>query len=238
MQIEFKCHPKLKPILPEPVAAKLMLPDWLKRMPMTADDPVLEETMPTVKQCPPVFDAMTAGFMILLPCDLHYSKGRFDWHWPEFPVDDHDLRIMPGSSPISHHHPTQVVGSPFFAEDRLLIKFLNFWTIKAPEGYSLLFTHPCNRADLPFLTLTGMVDSDTYFEHFVHFPAAWVDDKFDGTLPKGTPVAQVIPIKRDVLRSDLKFDVMNADEFDRVGDTFSDLRKHNKHYRRTFRTKK
>jgi len=238
MDVTFKCHPKLEPFLPKPVASKLMLPDWLKGMPMLADDPVLEESMQTVKQCPPVFDAMTSGFMVLLPCDVHFSKGKFKWDWPEFPVDDYDVRTMPGSSPITHHHPTQVVGSPFFTEGRLLIKFLNFWTIQVPDGHSLLFTHPFNRADLPFVTLTGLVDSDRYYQHFVHFPAAWVDDEFDGILEKGTPVAQVIPIKRDALQMNLAFDVMNEDEFHLVSDTFADLREQNKHYRRTFRTKK
>ena len=67
MRIEFKCYPQLEAILPKPVPAKRMTPEWLKSMPMVADDRDLGEEMPTVKQCPPFIDAVTAGFMLLLP---------------------------------------------------------------------------------------------------------------------------------------------------------------------------
>ncbi len=58
-------------------------------------------------------------------------------------------------------------------------------------------THPINRDDLPFTTLTGLVDVDLYSLAFVHFPARWRDPAFNGTLAKGTPVAQCLPIRRE-----------------------------------------
>ena len=61
-----------------------------------------------------------------------------------------------------------------------------------------MFTHPINRSDLPFTTLTGMVDFDTFHYSPIHFPARWRDPSFNGVLPKGTPVAQCIPVKREV----------------------------------------
>jgi hypothetical protein len=73
----------------------------------------------------------------------------------------------------------------------------NLWTIEAPEGYSVLFTHPANRFDLPFTTLTGLVDCDLYHDNWIHFPAHWHDTNFSGVLPKGTPVAQCMPVKRE-----------------------------------------
>jgi hypothetical protein len=84
-----------------------------------------------------------------------------------------------------------------FEDDRFLIKFHNLWTIEAPEGYALLFTHPVNRFDLPFTTLTGLVDCDRYHDNWIHFPAHWHDASFSGVLPKGTPVAQCLPVKRE-----------------------------------------
>ncbi|MEK9673293.1 MAG: hypothetical protein VW268_12460 [Rhodospirillaceae bacterium] len=238
MRIEFKCYPELKGILPEPVPAKRMTPDWLKGMPMTALDPDIGQELPTVKQCPPFIDAMTSGFMILLPCDVRFSGGKFSWDWPEFPVDDFFVRSFPGSSPLAHHHPTQAVNSPFFREGRLFIKFINFWTIKAPEGVSLLFTHPFNRGDLPFLSLTGMVDCDRYHENFVHFPAAWLDDGFDGVLPKGTPVSQVIPIRRADQDFDLAIEPMTDTEMDRFFEVHDAVRAQERVYRDVFRSKK
>src|SRR5215475_8103617 len=78
-------------------------------------------------------------------------------------------------SPIHFHGPHQVSGTPLFEADRFLIKFHNLWTIEAPEGYAVLLTHPLNRVDLPFTTLTGIVDCDRYHDNWIHFPARWND---------------------------------------------------------------
>jgi hypothetical protein len=46
-------------------------------------------------------------------------------------------------------------------------------------------------------TLTGLVDCDLYHDNWIHFPAHWHDTNFSGVLPKGTPVAQCMPVKRE-----------------------------------------
>ena len=78
-----------------------------------------------------------------------------------------------------------------------MIKFHNLWTVEAPEGYAVLFTHPLNRFDLPFTTLSGLVDCDLYTDNWVHFPAYWHNTGFRGVVPKGTPIAQCILVKRE-----------------------------------------
>ena len=50
---------------------------------------------------------------------------------------------------------------------------------------------------LPSATPTGLVDSERYYDNWIHFPAHWHDPNFKGVLPKGTPVAQCIPVKRE-----------------------------------------
>ena len=156
-------------------------------------------TLDTVKRCPPFIDAMTAGFLIPLMCDLRFENGEIVW----------DNEIPPGGavsfvrSPIGFHPPAQVTGTPLFGADRFLIKFHNLWTIRAPEGYAVMFTHPVNRLDLPFTTLTGLVDSDRYHDNWVHFPAHWHDPDFTGILPKGTPIAQCVPVKREKWTADI-----------------------------------
>ncbi len=63
--------------------------------------------------------------------------------------------------------------------------------------------HPANRLDLPFRTITGIVDCDAFRLGLVHFPALWVDRSFNGVLPRGTPVAQAIPVKREALEIEI-----------------------------------
>ena len=117
-------------------------------------------------------------------------------------------------SPIDFHDPSQVAGTPLFDDDRFIIKFNNFWTIEAPPGYSLLFTHPVNRTDLPFTTLTGLVDCDTFHDSPLNFPARWHDPNFNGVLPKGTPVAQCLPVKRESWAG--RFEALSGDDTTRL----------------------
>lgn len=193
MTLAFRCPRELAGVLPPPVPAVEGLPDWFKAMPQKAFNAVTQDESQTVKRCPPFIDAMTYGFLIPLPCDVTVKDGEFSWAL-DLPVNSVNNFVR---SPIAFHDASQVTGTPYHADDRLLIKFNNFWTIEAPAGYSLLFTHPVNRPELPFTTITGLVDSDLYTDNIVHFPAHWHNLSFDGVLPKGTPVAQCIPVKRE-----------------------------------------
>jgi hypothetical protein len=191
--LTFRCPGELRSLIPPPVPAVLGLPAWYKALPQKAFNPTMGEEMHTLKKCPPFIDAMTYGFLIPLAIDLRVQDGEFSWDFdvPKGFVSEYS------HSPISFHDSSQVSGTPFFDEDRFIIKFNNFWIIEAPPGYSLLFTHPFNRTDLPFTTITGLVDCDTFHDNPVNFPARWHDTNFNGVLPKGTPVAQCLPVKRE-----------------------------------------
>ena len=191
--IVFRCPSELETILPKPVAAVEGLPAWYKDMPLRAFSDILNSEQLTLKKCPPFIDAMTFGFLIPLMTDIRVEDGMFSW--------DHAVpaNSSPGAahSPLDFHDNSQATGSPFFEEDQILLKFNSFWMMQAPPGYSLLITHPVNRPDLPFTTLSGIVDADRYRDNFINFPARWIDPDFNGVVPKGTPIAQVLPIKRD-----------------------------------------
>lgn len=200
-------------------------------MPQRAFSLNLRQDLFTLKKCPPVIDAMTAGFLMPLACDVSVQNGEFSW--------DRDLPACFSNysrSPIGFHDPSQVAGSPFFDGDQFIIKFHNFWTIKLPEGYSLLVTHPINRDELPFRTLTGLVDADRYCDLFIEFPARWSNPDFNGTLPKGTPVAQCIPVKRTTWNN--AFDVITGDAAARLEATGSSVAGSMGTYRHQFRAPK
>src|SRR5262245_26621921 len=217
--------------MPRPVPAVRGLPDWFKALPMKAPSQIMGDDIYTMKKCPPVIDAMTYGFLMPLACDLTVENGQFSWE-----------RDVPGGmgnysrSPIDFHDGSQVAGTPFFDEDRFIIKFNNFWTIELPPGYSLFVTHPVNRADLPFTTVTGLVDSDLYNNSLVHFPARWNDPNFKGVLPKGTPVAQCISVKRENFLED--FGVLSEEAAQKLLSTAGAIAGETGIYRRQFRAPK
>jgi len=232
MRIVFRCDPALYDRLPRPVAARGILPDWLRSMPASAFSELHDQQIRTVKQCPPFIDAMAHGFVIPLPCDVTVRDGKFSWSWdlPPLAVETHPR------SPLSFHVPAQVSGTPFHDATRAVIKFNSFWTIKLEPGYSLFATHPVNRADLPFRLLTGLVDADRFNDVGILFPAVWVDPSFDGVLPAGTPVAQCFPVTRDV--AELVVEPLSQDARRRYDETATALLSKPGIYRRRYRARR
>ena len=197
--ISARCHPDLADVLPQPVPARAALPGWLTSMPGDAESPTLSgTTVRTLKHCPPMIDAFALGIVLPLACDLVAKDGELSWDWPLPGLKDHSA----SRAPIGMHAPEQARGAPF-EPDGLFIKFTNFWTLETPPGWQILFTHPFNRPDLPFQTLTGLVDTDRFGHGYVHFPAIWTDPEWEGTLPRGTPVAQAVPIRREAVALDI-----------------------------------
>ena len=232
MTLTFRCPRGLEGVLPKPIPAVQGLPDWFKALPQRAFNPTVGGQTHTVKKCPPFVDAMTYGFLIPLATDLEVRDGEFSWNFEaaEAVVSEYSY-----SSPIDFHDSSQISGTPFFDDDRFIIKFNNFWVIEAPEGYSLLFTHPANRADLPFRTLTGMVDCDS-FHHPVNFPARWHDPDFSGVLKKGTPIAQCFPVKRESWAG--LYDVFSGEDSTRQVESRKEILEGADVYRRQFRASK
>ena len=211
--------------------ARAGLPAWLRTMPARAWSDLHGAEVRTVKQCPPFVDAMTHGFLIPLPCDVTVADGRLSWDWDLPPLS---VKAHP-RSPVSFFVPEQISGTPF-PRDSAIVKFNSFWTVALEEGWSLFATHPVNRNDLPFRTLTGLVDSDRFTDVGVLFPALWVDPGFAGVLPRGTPVAQCFPVPRTPL--DMQFEALDPAKRELYEDTANKLLSEPGVYRRDFRAKR
>lgn len=192
MKITARCHPRLEALLPKPVSAAKALPDWLGKMPGEAvSDTLGGQPVRTLKHCPPLIDGLRLGVLILCPTDITVRDGALSWAWdfPQLP----DAALS--RAPIGVHVPEQADGTPL-AQKSLFVKFINHWTLQSDPGWSLLFQHPLGYPDLPFRTLSGVVDCDLFADGYVHFPAV-LEAGFNGVIPKGTPIAQVIPVKKD-----------------------------------------
>jgi hypothetical protein len=134
----------------------------------------------------PVFDAMTAGYIIVSPADVYVNDSEEDKNVPYYQWADYGL--------ISFHPVAQAKNHP--AKNGYdYPKWHNPWGIKSPKGYSTLFVSPMHQ-DLPFTILPGIVDTDTYTAP-VNFPFVLNDPSWRGLIPAGTPLAQVIPFKRE-----------------------------------------
>lgn len=146
----------------------------------------------TIKKCMPVFDTLSAGYILKIPDDIKIYQSKI--HEADEESKTHFTWTELGA--VAAHDIEQVEGYPHSKVHTLgLPKFINPWVIKTPPGYSCLFITPMHRG-LPFTIMPGIVDTDT-FEHPINFPFEMNQKGFEGVLKAGTPMAQVIPFKRD-----------------------------------------
>ena len=174
-----------------PKPASGSVPDWYKNMVSYLGNGKIptgtKNTNATIKRCMPVFDAMTAGYILYTFTDIYVSQkdGYPYFNWNSYvPIQFHGIEQAPT-------HPSR--GS--LKDFGLYPKFMNPWAIKTPKGYSTLFTQPMHRESV-FTILDGVVDTDNYTSQ-VNFPFVLNDWNFEGMIPAGTPMVQVIPFKRE-----------------------------------------
>jgi hypothetical protein len=147
----------------------------------------------TFKRCIPILDSMTAGYIYSLPCDV-YALNTSEYS-SRFSLSPFSLEIV-----VDDHSVGQLQKYPIL-EKHSLFKWVFPYQIKTPPGYSCFFTHPNHRFDLPFTTLSGVVDTDLH-PLAVQFPFILNND-FVGKIDFDTPLVQIFPFKRDVWKSKL-----------------------------------
>jgi hypothetical protein len=148
---------------------------------------VPKATNSTYKKCTPFFDSLTAGYMVLLSADVEVARSDGDIPY---------IVYRTNQPIVTDHVDEQFRGLPIPKEYvQHVFKWENEFVIRTPKNYSLLFINPMNRLDLPFQTISGIVDTDLYNLE-VNFPF-FIKKDFTGIIKKGTPITQIIPIKRD-----------------------------------------
>lgn len=173
-----------------PIPSVKAIPEWYKKMQSSSANNKLEPKevvqSQTVKRCMPVFDAMTAGYILFTHTDLFikYVSGVPAFEWAQ----DTKETVTP-------HPAYQLTGYRNMNLPNGAHKFRNPWGIKTPKGYSCLFLPPLHRPDCGIRIIEGLVDTDSY-SNCVHLPFL-INEGAHGTIPAGTPIAQVIPFKRD-----------------------------------------
>jgi hypothetical protein len=188
-----------------PIPAKALVPGWYKSGEMfisSETGKVVKSGDPSaiggMKSCVPFLDAMISGYFICLWEDLYvrttdvveefYSveknpyTGEYQKKQSNVPMIDERIAEIGHTIPRPNG----------YCDNHMIFK--GQWGIRLPRGWSLEVTHPLNRFDLPFIATSGIIDSDEWWPGG-NIPF-FFKKNFDGIIPKGTPVAQLIPIKR------------------------------------------
>jgi hypothetical protein len=183
-----------------PKPATNFVPKWFRDTPLFVSDGVPSNSVEkhllaktgspshgTYKLCVPVTDTVTLGYSIPLAASLTVKQTDLgypvlSWNTPLTLTDAQPESVL-ANYPVPHGF------------NKSLFRWQTSWKIETPKGYSALVVHPFHRHDLPFMTLTGLIDTDV-------FPASlflpfFLKEGFEGVIEAGTPIAQIIPVKRD-----------------------------------------
>jgi hypothetical protein len=171
-----------------PKPAKNFIPDWWKEEDLSLNNQNEVFDNLSFKACVPFLDSLTNGYMAYTSQDIVVkieNKSPFMF-WPTSPTPI-VVRDKKENLPVPiGHHETHFAWNLHYG-------------FEIPKGYSILVTHPLNRFDLPFTSVSGIVDDSVPWAGKFTF---WLKKDFEGVIPKGTPIAQIIPFKRDSWKSE------------------------------------
>lgn len=182
---------------PLPKPASRYVPDWYKVQ--SANAMPAEETISqgfvgaTIKRCMPIFDIMTAGYMLGAPCDIYLDATdpeKLSWTVPR------DLKMYQADL-FSHHTPEQYENYPINPDEyhKQLLRIMPTWAVETDKGYSSLFLNPFHTDDSPLWAFSAFVDTDSFVtDGHLSF---LVKKGFKGTIKQGSPLIQVIPVRRE-----------------------------------------
>jgi hypothetical protein len=152
--------------------------------------------IPTWKACPAIFDIMGTGYTLKTPCDIEFTLK--DANTMSVTIQDKRYKdfCTPRGEMPQFEHPQGYYKNHF--------AWFPDWAVETPKGYSVLYSQPFNRFELPFLTTSGIIDNDK-----VNLPGSmpfFLVKGFEGIIPAGTPFAQLLPFKREDWQSELKIE--------------------------------
>lgn len=179
-----------------PKPASSHLPVWYKNLPRfvnNSDKPIKALGHKDLKMCVPFRDAMITGYMLELPADIEVqiaTNGDVDiFHNPSL-----TFSVVEKRGPLTPQHQGFGMPNPIGTEP-IMFAWSALYGVGTDKEDSVLITHPLNRHDLPFVTTSGVIDSG-FFKSAGNIPF-FIKTGFSGIIPKGTPIAQVIPFKRE-----------------------------------------
>jgi hypothetical protein len=198
MKIEFIPSSKeVELIVPPPEPGRTLIPEWYKKL--SNFDPNNVEwdrnlvKNKNVKMCMPFLDSYLAGYIQRTWCEIYLdvvNEKELVIHYADNP------QIVEVRESISMPISDDYYGAEFV--------WCQPWIPKTPDGYSCLMTHPFNRFEMPFYTVTGIVDTDKFHHQPFGRMPFYIKKGFRGVIPIGTPMYQIIPFKNDRFESEIK----------------------------------
>ena len=192
-------------LISPPSPASQHVPKWYKdgEMYLNARTGLIDIDDPSavvagLKTCNPFLDAISSGYMLTTWVDIEITKNynnEFEFKYLEKDKNDEYIESVKNWDMVSTRKGDigHTIPRPN-GYSHVHLVWAGKWGIQVPKGWSILLTHPLNQNQFPFYTLSGLMDSDRFFSQG-NIPF-FIQEGWTGIIPKGTPFAQLIPIKR------------------------------------------
>jgi hypothetical protein len=201
-------------VVPEPEPSFNSIPDWYKNQPglITPEFHLsMGNSGATIKKCMPIFDAMSAGYILKIPCDIYVdatNPERLSYTETKEMKDFLPELFQKHTPPQYSHYSVDL--NVYHKE---LFRVNPYWAISTPKGTSIIYTHPIHRDELPFTSLTAIVDSDKFISRGAI--SMFIKKDFKGIIKQGTPFAQIIPFSRESWRMEISKFIDSEKDMDR-----------------------
>jgi hypothetical protein len=184
--------------------AKNHVPEWYKKIPKWKNNEIFtlgEGFNLSLKHCVPFLESLTTGYMVVLPYDLYVKDNEgvpfLTWNNVKNPPQWRETLANINLVPVGHY--------PMEYTWKLNCSFV------VPKNYSMMMCHPINRFDLPFTTITGIIEGGFVTQSFGNIPF-YIKKGFEGIIPQGTPIIQIIPFCQEKWLSKTKKGLVDQGE--------------------------
>ena len=187
----------LEDCVPKP--AKEYIPQWWKDAPTIKTERLWGGSNPgNMKVCPSFSDYFTKGYIVPMWVDSHLyydsSTGEGKWATADgnFIWESH-----------SNEQYLDYVDHKFLNKDSFFVFKIQLpWFIFTTKGYSLYQLPTFFHFNEDFSVVPGVRDTDVY--HEMNIQILIHSDKKEIFIPRGTPLAQYIPFKREKTKYDVR----------------------------------
>jgi hypothetical protein len=180
----------LEDCVPKP--AKEYIPQWWKDAPIIKTEKTWGGSFPgNMKVCPSFSDYFTKGYIVPMWVDSHlyYNSSDKEWRWAtadgKFNWQSH-----------SNEQYLDYVDHKFLSKNSFFIFKIQLpWFVFTTKGYSLYQLPTFFHFNDDFSVVPGVRDTDVY--HEINIQLLIHSDQKEIFIPRGTPLAQYIPFKRE-----------------------------------------
>jgi hypothetical protein len=154
-------------------------------------------------KCPAIFQFRNNGFIVRLPFDIKIKiNSELDYEW-------HHQHQTPGwlsntgvmKEFVTHHDIDLMYNfmSSWPQDTMKIILKLNLpWALRIPKGFDVLMIDAFYKDDNRFTVCPGIFESELGIGNLT-VPVMWHSTKGEFLIKAGTPIAQLVPIKKETV---------------------------------------